>query len=59
MEGTARASGSSLNKAAHNKLCVCEQSKQQLHQLIVTEDAISQKGGTPRQPMHSNAGQLY
>lgn len=43
----------------HVANCVCELGKQQLHQVDVTEDAISQKGGIPRQPMHSNAGQLY
>lgn len=43
----------------HVANCVCERGKQQLHQVDVTEDAISQKGGIPRQPMHSNAGQLY
>lgn len=38
---------------------VCEHGKQQLHQVDVTEDMISQKGGIARQPMLCNAGQLY
>lgn len=48
MEGAAWVSGSRLNEIPHNKLCVCEYSKQQLHQANATKDAAIQAEGARR-----------